>query len=423
MRLEDGSREARSGQEGIGLLHGRHFPVRVEEPLDARESATHLGQGPRPELHQGLRPRDGDGGVPQAPGGETPLHSSLRLLLPKHTPPRNYAIVAIEGRARLDPAVLALGRRGLATQQHDPVGMPLERAGHFLDMGHEGGLAQDEVIGWEDREGRGRVAPGDPLRGVQNRGRGAPVFRLNQNVGRLRGALELLGDVPGVPAHRDHHGTVRRDAEGGPVKRLPQQASRPEQLHELLRPILAEHPANEGPETNPLAAGEHDAPHPPGFGHRGYALTLRPAQRFSWRGNPFTRRSATIAGSSRRRGRRRAASSRCRRARCMGGTALSATSATSGERKNASTNQVTGSRPFSQATQAVTDAPPTQAANPNRVRRNPSLTKSPINSFMVLASDTQQEQDDDETQRHTQEPEQNEWHYQPPAAARSRRVR
>ncbi len=90
------------------------------------------------------------------------------------------------------------------------------------------------------------------------------------------------------------------------------------------------------------------------------------------------------------------------------GTALSATSATSGERKNASTNQATGSRPFSHATQAVIDAPPTQAANPNSVSKNPSLTKSPISSFMVLASDTQQEQDEDEAQRHTEQPEQNE---------------
>src|SRR5262245_42143927 len=86
-------------------------------------------------------------------------------------------------------------------------------------------------------------------------------------------------------------------------------------------------------------------------------------------------------------------------------------SATSGERKNPMTNQAAGSRPFSQATQAVTAAPPIQIPTPHSVKRNPSLTSSPTSSSMArlssasgLAPDAQQEQDHDQAQRNSEQP-------------------
>jgi hypothetical protein len=185
----------------------------------------------------------------------------------------NTAIVVARARALLE-----LGARALPEMSSRLAGLQ-----RFVDSDREVAAVQQayaimakasfsravlEVIGGEDRDRRGWIPPGDPLRGVQDGGRGAPVFRLEQDIGRLRGARELLGDVRGVLAHRDHHGAVRRDAECHPVQRLPQQAPRSEQLHVLLRPLLTDHLADEGSEPNPLTAGEHDSPQPSGVRHR-----------------------------------------------------------------------------------------------------------------------------------------------------------
>ena len=100
----------------------------------------------------------------------------------------------------------------------------------------------------------------DPVRGVEDAGRGAPVARLHQDVRRLRGAGELPAMCP-VWA-RTVTTTVRDDrhAERHPIERLAQQAARPEQRDVLLGPLVAEHAPDQGTQARSLAAREHDGP-------------------------------------------------------------------------------------------------------------------------------------------------------------------
>src|SRR6202035_2271181 len=84
---------------------------------------------------------------------------------------------------------------------------------------------------------------------------------------------------------------------------------------------------------------------------------------------------------------------------------------TSGEKKNASMNQLTGSRPFSQATHAATNDPPIQTATAHSMNARPSRTSSTVSSLMArLVADAQQEKDQDQAQRKTEKPEQYEDH-------------
>ena len=268
MRLQHRPGEARARHGRVGLLQCGQLAVRVAQWLEPREAAAHLGKRPRAELQQRARARDRDGRVPEAAGGETGLRRGFGGLLPEPTHRRDHAVVAVDGGAGLDPPVLALGRRGLSAQEHHTIRIPVDRARHLLDVGHEGGPTQDEVIGGEDRDRRSRVAPRDPLRGVQDRGGGAPVSRLGQEVRRPIGARELLGDVVHVLAHGDHDRAIRRDAQRDAIQGLPQQAAGAEQLHELLRPLLTEQPAHERAQTHALAAREHDGPQLRRVGHR-----------------------------------------------------------------------------------------------------------------------------------------------------------
>ena len=137
--------------------------------------------------------------------------------------------------------------------------MLLDPGGHFRDVGHEGGVAEQEVVGREDRHRRFGIAPGDPVRRVEHPGGGAAIERLGQDP-RARGAGELLGDVAGVPADRDDERTLRRDGEGHAVEGLAQERARAEEAHVLLRPIGAEHLADQRPQSHALAAGQDHRP-------------------------------------------------------------------------------------------------------------------------------------------------------------------
>ena len=160
----------------------------------------------------------------------------------------------------LDPAVLDLGRRRLGPQQHEPLRVLLHPPRHLGHVGHEGGLAQEEVIGREDRDDGLRVAPRDPVGRVEHPGRGAPVEGLRQDGRPGRRDGELLGDVARVLPDRGDQGARLRDGEPDAVQGLAEQAPGPEQPCVLLRTVFAEDLPHERAQTHALAPGEHDGP-------------------------------------------------------------------------------------------------------------------------------------------------------------------
>jgi hypothetical protein len=171
-----------------------------------------------------------------------------------------HAAEPVERAAELHPAVLALGGGRRRSQQRDAIGLRLHRPEHVGHLGHEGRLAQDEVIGGEERDRRVGVAAADPVGRVQDRRGGAAIARLHENVGRLVDAGELAGDMVGVLAHRHHHRAGERKAEGEPIERLAQQAARLEQRDVLLGPLVTERAPDQWAQAAPLPAGQHHRP-------------------------------------------------------------------------------------------------------------------------------------------------------------------
>jgi hypothetical protein len=135
--------------------------------------------------------------------------------------------------------------------------MLLDPGGDFRHVGHEDRVAEQEVVGWEDRHRGLRVAPGDPVRWVEHAGGGAAIERLRQDLRRA---------APGNSRRcsRRDGGTVTtsalRDGERHAIERLPQQRARAQETHVLLRAVGTEHLADQGPEAHALSSGQDHRP-------------------------------------------------------------------------------------------------------------------------------------------------------------------
>ena len=159
----------------------------------------------------------------------------------------------------LDPPVLDFGLGGLSAEEDDAGRMRIDPGPHLRDMGHEHVITGNVVVRGEDGDRRVGIPPGD-LGGRREDGCGRPAVRgLSEDV-RMRGTGELLRDVLGVPLHRDDDRPVDGEANPDPVEGLAEQRTASEDRHVLLRALIAEGGADEGPETHALSSGQHDGP-------------------------------------------------------------------------------------------------------------------------------------------------------------------
>ena len=219
-------------------------------------------------------------------GAQAPLGARARRLLPElaHGPDGAGGHLA-EVLPGLDPPVLDFGLGGLSAEEDDAGRMRIDPGRHLRDMGHEHVIAGNVVVRGEDGDRRVGIPPGD-LGGRREDGRGRPAVRgLSEDV-RMRGAGELRRNVLGVPLHRDDDRPLDGEADPDPVEGLAEQRAASEDRHVLLRALIAEGGADEGPQAHALSSGEHDGPE------------VRP--RASRRRGALRREGALLSGDRRR---------------------------------------------------------------------------------------------------------------------------
>ena len=186
-------------------------------------------------------------------GAEAPLGARERRLLPElaHGPDGAGGHVA-ELLPGLDPSVLDFGLGGLSAEKHDAIRVRIDPRPHLRDMGYERVAAGDVVVRGEDGDRCCGIPPGD-LRGRRQDGRGRPAVRgLSEDV-RMRVPSELLRGVRGVLFHCDDDRPVDGKANSHPVQGLAEQRAAAEDRHVLLRPLIAEGGADQGPKTHALS--------------------------------------------------------------------------------------------------------------------------------------------------------------------------